>query len=234
LPAIAVGKGGNVYVAFVESAGGWDSREWKIMLDVSRDGGATFAEPLPVARTSRVMMGIPSFPRAWWIPTIAVTSEERLLVAWADGDEGAIDVFCAASDDEGTTWTHPVRVSESGRDQALQYLAVDAIDGSAYVAWYDASVTMTLARSSDGGRTFTRYAFGEAATDPTLASFGDYIGMAAHGGVVYAAWPEYVAGEAPPEASPEHDLGGGFVLEAGQWPFGPAAIKVGIVEFSGS
>jgi hypothetical protein len=170
----------------------------------------------------------------WWIPTIAVASQGRVLVAWADGDEGAIDVLCAASEDEGASWANPVRVNQSDGDHALQYLAVDAVDGSAYLAYYDASATMMLAQSTDEGKTFVNYTLGEAPTDPTLAGLGDYIGMAAHAGLVYAAWPEYVPGKASPEISREADLGGGFVLEAGQWRSGPAAITVGIADFGGS
>jgi hypothetical protein len=230
-----------VFVGYVEAARGWNSGDWQFMLEVSRDGGENFSEPVRIAHTSRVMMGLASFPRACWIPTLGVDGDGRVFAAWADLRNDQTDVFCSTSMDGGRSWGEPVKVNDdgdSGGDKALQYLVVDPSDGAAYVVFYDrrsdpgnALATITLARSSDGGRTFHNFALHDEPTDPMLASFGDYIGAAVQDAVFYAAWPEYVAGERPPIRSPEHDLGEGVVLEEGQWPFGPTAIKVGIAHF---
>jgi hypothetical protein len=231
-----------VFVGYAEAAHGWNSSDWQLMVEVSHDGGETFDEPVPIARTSRVMMGLSSFPRACWIPTLGVDPDGRVFAAWAETSNGRVGVFCATSTDHGRSWSEPVAVNNddtNGGDKVLQYLVTDPSDGAAYVLFYDrrndpenALATMTLARSTDSGRSFANYALAGAPTDPRLASFGDYIGAAAQNGIVYGAWPEYATGEREPMVSPEHDLGDGVVMEEGQWPYGPAAIKVGIADFT--
>jgi len=91
-----------------------------------------------------------------------------------------------------------------GADHFFQWLAVDPVDGSANVVFYDRrgdpqgrKQTVTLARSSDGGQTFQNYAW---TTEPFEAGgvfFGDYSGLAAYGGRVYGVWTE------KPPAEPE-------------------------------
>jgi hypothetical protein len=76
-------------------------------------------------------------------------------------------------------------------------MAVDPVDGSANVIFYDRrgdpqnrKQTVTLARSTNGGDSFQNYAW---TTEPFEAGgvfFGDYSGIAAYGGRVYGVWTE--------------------------------------------
>jgi hypothetical protein len=245
LPAIAVGPEGNVYVACVEAAHPFDlersyfsqfASDFKLIVQVSRDGGETFHAPVVIAHTRRVAFGFSVFPRAVWIPTIGVDPSGRVFAVWADATNGQTDVFCSTSEDSGSTWGRAIRVNDdpadSGAAKVLQYLAVDPVEGAANILFYDCRsrpdhplASVVLARSTDGGRTFANYALGEEQTDPALASLGDYIGLAALDGRVYGVWPEYVSGETPAEASLGQDE------LAGKYPSGPAAIKVGIADF---
>jgi len=98
----------------------------------------------------------------------------------------------------------------NGKDQVLSWLTVDPSDGTAYVMFYDRRddpknelATVTLARSTNGGRTFTDYAWTVTGTDPRQGFYGDYNGLVARNGRVFGAWTESVpspegAAELPP------------------------------------
>jgi len=96
-----------------------------------------------------------------------------------------------------------------GTDQFFQWLAVDPATGAANVIFYDRRLdprnqktTVTLARSTDGGRTFANYAWTRDAFIPHRDNFlGDYIGVAALNNKVYGAWAE-MAPPTPKESAP--------------------------------
>ena len=58
---------------------------------------------------------------------------------------------------------------------------------------------MVLARSTNGGRSFTNYAWSDTAFDARDEFIGDYTGLAALGGRVWGAWAEVdsASAEAP-------------------------------------
>jgi hypothetical protein len=185
------------------------------------------------------------FPRACGTPVMAADVRSvpaRLYVAWGDYRHGDRDVFVTASGDEGRTWTPATRVNDdardNGRDQAMQAIAVDESDGAVYVLFYDRRndarnllPTVTLARSVDGARSFANYTFGTPPTDPNAACLGDYISVAARGGVVYAAWPESLP---PGEEASRDDVMARLnpALEGLSWPSGPAVIRIGRAVFN--
>jgi hypothetical protein len=83
----------------------------------------------------------------------------------------------------------------NGADQFMQWLAVDTLDGSVNVMFYDRrtdaenrKATVVLARSTDRGRSFTNYSWDPTSFDPEEEFIGDYSGIAALGGRVYGAW----------------------------------------------
>ena len=115
-----------------------------------------------------------------------------------------MDVFVATSEDGGASWDAPVRVNgdpiHNGRDHLFQWLAVDPASGDAYVDLRrpprrDDGIlqTVTLARSTDGGRHFMNYAWTDRPFDPRGQFMGDYNGIAAYGGAVYGVWTETYA-----------------------------------------
>jgi hypothetical protein len=245
---MAVGHDGAIYVMYALEGGNED----EIWLEVSHDGGQTFDAPLPVTRTkanaikSKVRyVDVNNFPRAGGWPLMAMDprGSGRLFVVWGDFRNGDRDIFATTSTDGGHTWTPPVRVNDdpisNGRDQVMEWLAVDPTDGAAYVIFYDRRddpknllPTVTLARSSDGGRTFTNYAWSTNTSDPTQATLGDYIGLAAQGGYVYGAWPEN-APEAKglPKREPRNFKIDEYETSDREWPFGPTIMRVGIADF---
>ena len=195
----------------------WNWRS-TITLAISRDGGRSFTRSRPVLEVGPPYFGgtgaVPGVGRVFGFPQIAVaprsrsSSAARLYACWTDYRNGDVDAFVARSDDEGRTWSAPVRVSSdsvhNGRDQFLQWMTVDPVRGDVYVQFYDRGedpdnrlTSMTLARSTDGGRHFTSYRWSDAPFEGHGAFLGDYTWLTAFDGQVYGVWAE----SAPPTDS---------------------------------
>lgn len=198
----AVGPDGTLYVV-------WALGD-QIVFRTSSDGGETFSAEQNIIRTAPIMFQVQAVARANGFPVIAVdpgapNRAERLFVAWSDYRNGDVDVFCSSSTDRGRTWSDAARVNSdplhNGADQFFHWLAVDPSDGSADVIYYDRrgdpanrSASVVLARSTDGGKTFSNYAWTSDAFNPGGIFMGDYTGVAALGGKVYGVWTEKPAG----------------------------------------
>ncbi len=173
-----------------------------ITLAISHDGGKTFGASRPVIETAPPYFGeVPGVSRVEGFPQIAADTRDpnKLYVCWSDYRNGDIDVFLAASGDKGNTWSKPIRVNNdpihNGKDQFYQWMTIDPVTNNLYVDFYDRrddpknmNTGVTLARSTDGGRTFANYAWADKAFDPGGAFLGDYTWSAAYNDRVYAAW----------------------------------------------
>ncbi|HSB60147.1 MAG TPA: sialidase family protein [Vicinamibacteria bacterium] len=193
----AVGPEGEVYLAWAGPRG--------IVFDCSRDGGYSFGEDRVIAQNPGGWdLPVPGVPRHNGLP---VTSTDlspgpdrgSVYVTWIDERNGDPDVFVIASRDGGATWGEPVRVNDdpkgNGKAQLFAWTAVDPADGSVNTVFYDrrglegTATGLTLARSVDGGRTFVNHRVAQkpfACRDEVF--LGDYIGLAARGGRVVAAY----------------------------------------------
>jgi hypothetical protein len=180
---------------------------------------------------------VPGVGRVFGFPQIGVASRPEsphrhsLYLCWSDYRNGDIDVFLAASRDAGRTWSAPVRVNSDslhdGRDQFLQFMAVDPVTGAVYVQFYDRGAdpenrltSVTLARSVDGGRTFTSYRWADAPFEGRGAFLGDYTWLTAYGGRVYGVWAETA-----PAADSTHTTPRGAPERA------RTVMKVGVAQF---
>jgi hypothetical protein len=197
----SVGVNGEVYVAWAGPKG--------LVFDRSLDGGYTFG--------SDTVIG--TMPGGWDIPLPGITRHNGMPVTavdhsrgpnrgavyvnWIDERNGDADVFLASSRDAGETWSSPVRVNDdpkgNKRPQLFTWVAVDPSDGSINVVFLDRRDTagahnaITVARSTDGGKTFVNHRVNR----PPFASndkvfYGDYLGIDAHGGRVAAIYPVVV------------------------------------------
>lgn len=192
----AVAPNGTLYVV-------WASDGW-LQFAVSSDGGRSFSRPRDIIHTAPIMFQVEDVARSNGFPQIAVDAHRKgkrpeLYVTWSDYRNGDVDVFASSSANGGRTWGPPVRVNNDpihdGADQFFQWMAVDPTDGSVDVVFYDRrgdphnrDATVTLARSTDGGRSFTNYAWTRQPFDPGHAFLGDYTGIAARDGHVYGIW----------------------------------------------
>lgn len=196
----AVGADSTLYAVWSEGD--------DIQFTTSRDGGRTFVRVKNILHAAPMMFAVQDFDRGNGFPQIAVDAHSgdykhaHLYVTWSDYRNGDIDVFCARSVDGGKKWSTPVRVNDDsihdGSDQFFQWLTVDPMTGAISILFYDRradpenhKTLVTLARSTDGGKTFQNYAWSRK---PFVASeqdfMGDYSGIASFNDRVYGAWAE--------------------------------------------
>ena len=199
----AIGADGSVYAVWADG----DS----LALAVSHDGGKSFGKSRSIIETAPLYFALQGLERANGFPQIGIDTRHgehgRLYVTWSDYRTGDVGVYTASSDDEGKSWSKPVRVNSNpahdGTDQFFQWLAVDRVTGVVNIIFYDRRMdadnrdtTVTLARSSDGGMTYTNYSWTKEPFVSTSYEFiGDYIGVAALNNKVFGTWTEV----APPE-----------------------------------
>ncbi len=204
-PIGTVGPDGTMYVVWNDAS--------SIVLTESHDGGRTFEPSRSVVPVAPPYFGgatgIPGLSRAMGFPQVGLDPRSgALYLSWSDYRNGDVDVFLSRSPDQGRTWSAPVRVNDDpvhdGDDQFLQWLAVDAVRGDLYVQFYDRRgdqanrrTTVTLARSTDGGRTFRNYAWSDQPFTGERVFLGDYEWLVARDGRVYGVWAEAVP-DAPP------------------------------------
>ena len=196
----AVGPNGEVFVTWWGF--GSDGLE-HMYFDKSTDGGNTFGTDIPISNVNNS-----------WFPSIAVdlsggARNGFIYVVWNDETNGDDDVFFSYSSDGGNTWpAAPVRVNNdalgNGKLQYWPWIAVDE-NGEISILFYDTRNTVNnnfieayLARSSDGGLTFTNELL---STEPSPTStpngdvrFGDYIGIDSYGGHTVPVWTDERAG----------------------------------------
>jgi hypothetical protein len=200
----AAGTDGTLYAAWADDS--------TVVMATSKDGGATFTPSHAILDTAPSYYGVEAVERANGFPQLGLDPQtNRLFLTFSDYRNGDVDVFCSTSIDRGATWSPATRVNtdplHDGADQFFQWLAVDPSDGSANVVFYDRrrdpnnrALSVVLARSTDGGQTFANFAWNTPPFDPEGNFIGDYSGIAALNGKVYAVW----TGRAPsPPTKPQ-------------------------------
>jgi hypothetical protein len=143
------------------------------------------------------------------------------------------DVEVRYSDDQGRSWSAPVRVNDDAttNSQFLPKISLDPTSGNLAVTWYDSRNDLGTGGegdtdgvpnddaqywgsfSTDGGRTFTpniRISAGtsNAADAHNGIDYGDYSGLSFYGGVAHPAWSDNSnsTGDNPDGALHEFDI----------------------------
>jgi hypothetical protein len=197
----AVGPSGEVYIVWAGPLG--------LVFDKSNDGGLTFGKDKVISDMPGGWdFSIEGLTRANGMPVTGVDlsngpNRGTLYVNWIDHRNGDPDVFVMSSRNGGDTWSAPVRVNDdavkNGKAQFFTWMAVDPVDGSVNVIFYDRRDTegsqtgVTLARSVDGGKSFVNHRIDL----PPFAAhsrvfFGDYGGISAYEGRVVPAFMHFV------------------------------------------
>lgn len=188
---------GTLHVAWQDYAHG-------TITDVSStDGGSTFSARHVIASVNGFAFNVAAqASRGALVYPSCGSYGTDLYCSYMNGSDAATSVYVAKSTDGGVNWSStPV---PAGGDQFNQWLAVDPSDGSVNVAYYDTGThgaiptTYTLARSTDGGATYSASAVANAPTDESCCSpsvdlgnqYGDYEGIAAYGGTVRPVWTD--------------------------------------------
>ena len=189
----AVGPNGEIYIVWAGPLG--------LVFDKSLDGGFSFGKDKVIGNIPGGWdFSVEGLDRANGMPNTAVDlsngpNKGTFYVNWIDARNGDVDVFVMSSRDGGESWSTPVRVNDdkvkNGKVQFFTWMAVDPVDGSVNVVFYDrrdtsgATTGLTVARSVDGGKTFVNRKIDVAPFAPNeRVFFGDYSGISAYDGRV--------------------------------------------------
>jgi hypothetical protein len=192
-----VTKNGTLHVA-------WQDYANLVIADASStDGGNTFSAPHAIALVGAFAFNVAAqSSRGALVYPACGSYGSALYCSYTNGSDAATSVYVAKSTDGGSTWSSKA-VPGTG-DQFNQWLAVDQSNGSVNVAYYDTgthgatSTLYTLARSTNGGKSYSASAVANAPTDETCCApsvdlgnqYGDYEGLAAAGGIVRPVWTD--------------------------------------------
>jgi hypothetical protein len=198
----AVGVNGEVLVVWSGPKG--------LYFDKSTDGGWTFRDDRVIQSTPGGWdINVAGISRHNGMPVTKVDTGKgpnrgTIYVNWIDERNGDTDVFVMSSRDAGESWSQPVRVNDdnlkNGKAQFFTWMAVDPVDGSINVVFYDrrdyegTRTGLTLARSIDGGRTFVNHRINQEPFDCNAqAFFGDYSNVDAYGGRVVPIYQHFIS-----------------------------------------
>ena len=195
----AVGSEGQIYFAWAGPAG--------LVFDRSLDGGQTWLdEDIFISdQPGGWDYNVSGIYRCNGLPVtccdLSTNSPYKgtIYVNWTDqrnGDSNP-DVWIAKSVDGGDTWSEPILVNDDNTDRAqfFSWMTIDQANGDVYVVFYDrrnynnANTDVYLARSTDGGQTFSNFKISESPFLPySSVFFGDYTNIVAHNGRVRPIW----------------------------------------------
>ena len=188
--SVVFGSGQNVYTVFASHRGAQERPEIKVVqgegdsviMNHSTDGGKTWSTGVVA------IQGGPG-PQPYVIrPGIAVVpnpnGDKLYVTAWsvfvtsggASGGGGDRQLITSASTDGGKTWSAPVFASAQGEHVREDSPPVVGPDGAVYVAWRNrddpstAPHPIVVAKSTDGGQTWTETPVAQVIPTPTGAS----------------------------------------------------------------
>lgn len=212
---IAVGPSGEVLVTYGPNSGA--SGKIYTQFDSDGLGPNPFMAPVEVTAVNLGFSYIPAQPN-WGIDPEAGlaydrtygTHRGRAYLVYTDAPvPGSYDtnIFVRYSDNQGTTWSAPVRVNNDAgaNSQFLPHLSLDQATGALAVTWYDArnspaneTAQYFGAFSTDGGATFGpnfQISAGTSNQANSIAAlkktdYGDYTGNAFAGGRLLPAWAD--------------------------------------------
>lgn len=193
----AVGPNGEVYVAWAGPLG--------IVFDKSTDGGVSWGlDKIVTSIPGGWEFSVPGIYRCNGLPVTACDISNSpfrgtIYINWSDQRNGVnnTDIFIVKSTDGGNTWTQPKRVNQDNTQthQFFTWMTVDPATGYIYIVYYDRRnytdnrTDVYVARSTDGGETFTEFKVSQSPFTPNASVFfGDYTGIAALYGKVYPIW----------------------------------------------
>lgn len=213
---IAVGPNGQVLVTYQSGSGSPDT----IGVNLDPDGlGPAGFDAQVVATTTLVpgFLAIPAQPHrtidaeaglAW--DRSNGSHRGRVYLVYTDRPNSTgydTDIYLRYSDDNGSTWTSPLRVNDdapgNGKSQFLPRIALDPTTGYIAVSFHDSrnSSANTTAEywataSLDGGVSClpnVKVSAGMSSANVVAVSsykfdFGDYSGLAFYGGIIYPCW----------------------------------------------
>lgn len=189
-PDAAVDLIGTVYGAWVTV-----DPEYRFVVRRSVDGGTTFGDPREVSAIVPVPPVLPVPGYAFRVLTFANISIDRsvgpytnrIYTVWQDFRQGYADIFMSYSSDNGLSYSAPVSITgaPAGTQNFFPAIDVDPLLGVVNVIYYSNQVNgylldVFVARSINGGQTFTNTRITNESFDPNAGGtgvplIGDYI-----------------------------------------------------------
>ena len=226
---IQTGPNGEVYVSFT-IYDNWPSDEDAIGFARSFDGGETYESFRAIDNIRGIRNSATSKnQRVNSFPSTAVdisTGPNRgnIYIVWPNiGYPGIntgndIDIYMIRSEDNGDTWSAPIRVNQDpagqGNEHYMSWITCDPVSGTLSVIFYDdrnvgsTQCEVFCANSYDGGNTWEDFKVSDVAFTPSplpgMASgyMGDYLAISARNGYVYPIWTDTRTGTAEAYCSP--------------------------------
>lgn len=225
---INTGPNGEVYAVYAIYDAKADENAYG--LSRSYDGGETWeayriienVRGIRASETSKDMR-VNSFP------VLAVDNSDgpyngNLYMVWTNiGEPGIntgsdIDVYLIRSEDDGDTWSDPIRVNQDdsgqGNEHYFPWITCDPSTGDLSVVFYDdrnvggVQCEVFCANSLDAGETWEDFKVSDVAFTPApipgLAGgyMGDYLGITARDSYVYPCWTDNRTGTCMTYVSP--------------------------------
>lgn len=226
---VKCGPDGEVYAAFA-IYDGWPSDEKAIGFAKSLDGGATWQPAVRALNNIRGIRttAVPQNMRVNSFPSMAVDlsngpNRGAIYIVWANiGVPGTntgsgCDVYMIKSTNEGASWSTPLKLNTDNdptKQHYFPWITVDQANGTVSVVFYDNrncnsnEAEAWLAWSLDGGATWEDMKVSDVTFTPSpipnMASqyMGDYLAIAAYGGITYPAWTDTRSGHCLTYCSP--------------------------------
>lgn len=198
------GPNSEVYVSW--SGPKIKNSQFGIFFDKSTDGGVTFLQNdiYVTDQPGGWAYTIPGIQRANGMPITCCDLSNSpyrgtIYINWSDQRNGSTDtdVWLVKSTNGGLNWTTPKRVNDdpAGKHQFFCWMAVDQKTGHINIVFYDRrdytnnNTDFYLARSTNGGETFTNIKISASPFLPVSSTFfGDYTNVSATGGKVRPIW----------------------------------------------
>jgi hypothetical protein len=152
-PGVAIDRTGRQYFSFDRSTPCTSDAPSQVYVASLSGPEAAWSKPVLVARLGRARFDDK--------PAIAVDVSpasphvNRIYVVWSHVSRRVVSsIVISHSDDQGRTWSRPVKINRGGDDLIYANVAT-ASNGTVYVTWTDsARYTVKIARSTDGGEHF--------------------------------------------------------------------------------
>lgn len=227
-PQLAIDGRGRIHLTF--GSGG------AIYYSFSSDHGASYTEPVRVAKLKALALGMRRGPR------IAVTKEAIMITAiggsLGDGRDG--DLFAWRSSDNGKSWHGPVQVNDTAASAREGLHATAAAgNGDAFCVWLDLRNKRTQlfgSRSTDGGTTWSENTLIYESPDGSICECCHPSVAYDQRGSLYVLWRNSLAGDRDMYWTTSNDGGRTFAkavkLGQGSWrldacPMDGGALAIG-------
>ena len=212
---VSIGPNGQVAVAFQTPADGTEPCDIEFALNSSGSTSGSFTlSPTTLSCNVGGFRSIPAQPTRTVDAEIGLAYDTssgphrgRLYLVYTDAPSTSsndLNIFARYSDDDGSTWSSPVRVNDDTgtQSQFFSKIALDPVTGNVGVAWYDCRnsaannrVELWASVSTDGGVTFLPNVKVSAGSTSGVGlgvgnELGDYIGLDFYNNALYPCWAD--------------------------------------------